>query len=75
MAKAANGRFEEAVDYQALAIFEAAKTGRTDAQTELRANMQRYQEEKPAARAFAPGDPIFDPGFIIEDTPPPKAED
>ena len=70
MAKAANGRFEEAVDYQALAIFAAAKTDRTDAQTELRANMQRYQEEKPAARAFAPGDPIFDPGFITEDTPP-----
>ncbi len=75
MTMAANGRFEEAVDYQALAIFAAAKSGHTDAQTELRANMQRYQEEKPAARAFAPGDPIFDPGLITEDTPPPKAED
>lgn len=43
MAMAANGRFEEAMEYQGQAIFEALKAGDTESQVALRANMQRYE--------------------------------
>lgn len=43
MALAANGRFEEAMDLQGQAIFEAIKSGDTSSQAILRENMQRYE--------------------------------
>ena len=72
MAMAANHRFQEAIDYQAEAIFEAVTSSRNDLQVELKENMQRYEAEQPATRAFAPDNPVFDPGFVTEDTPTPE---
>lgn len=43
MAMAANGRFDEAMEFQGQAIFEAIKAGDMDSQESLRANMQRYE--------------------------------
>ena len=52
MAMAANGRFEEAMDYQGQAIFEAIKNNETASQAGMRANMQRYEAESAASTAW-----------------------
>lgn len=59
MAYAGVGRFDDAVDLQAQAIFEALKDGTLESRPELTANMQRYQQQLPAARAFGPDDPVW----------------
>ena len=59
MVYAARGRFTDAVDLQAQAIFEALKQGRLDARPDLQADMARYREERPAERPFATDHPVF----------------
>lgn len=52
MALAANGRFEEAMDYQGQAIFEAIKSGDLASQQSMRENMQRYEAKSVASAAW-----------------------
>lgn len=49
MAMAANGRYEEAMDYQGQAIFEAIRSGDQASQADLRTNMRRFEAGLPAA--------------------------
>ena len=59
MVHAALGQFDDAVDLQAQAMFEALKQGELEQRADLRADMQRYQQQRPAAIPFAPGYPGF----------------
>lgn len=56
MALAANGRFEEAMDLQGQAIFEAIKAGDTRSQEVLKENMQRYEAMLVPEKAWAQGE-------------------
>lgn len=62
MALAASGRYEEAVQLQAQAIFEAVKSDEIDGNPQLRANMERYESSKPAERPWPEDHPVFRPG-------------
>jgi tetratricopeptide (TPR) repeat protein len=53
------GRFEDAIDLQAQAMFEALKQGGLEQRPWLQANMQRYRDSQPAPQPFAPEDPVF----------------
>ncbi|NDY95755.1 tetratricopeptide repeat protein [Wenzhouxiangella limi] len=57
MVFAALGQFDDAVDLQAQAMFEALKSGQLEARPDLRADMERYQAGRPAGVPFAPGYP------------------
>lgn len=57
MVFAALGRFDDAVDLQAQAMFEALKSGRLESRADLRADMERYQNAQAAPVPFAPGYP------------------
>ena len=46
-------RFDDAVDLQMQAIFEALKTGELAQRPDLRENLERYEAGQPAAFAFA----------------------
>ena len=59
MVYAAVGRFQDAVDVQAAAIFEALKSGELERRSDLQPNMRRYENEQRAPRPFAPDDPRF----------------
>lgn len=59
MVQAALGRYEDAVDFQAQAMFEALKRGELEQRVDLQANMARYRDGKPSVRPYAPGDPVF----------------
>ena len=59
MVQAARGEFDDAVDFQAQAMFEALRDGTLDFRADLRENMQRYQRGERASRPFAPGYPPF----------------
>jgi cytochrome c-type biogenesis protein CcmH/NrfG len=59
MVLAAQGRFRDAVDVQAAAIFEALKSGELDRRSDLQANMRRYEAEQRAERPFPADDPRF----------------
>lgn len=59
MVYAAMGLFDDAVDLQAQALFEALKMGAIDARPDLRENMERYRNEQKAERPFAPEHPVF----------------
>lgn len=59
MAYAALGRFNDAVDLQAQAMFEALKTTGLEARPGLGEDMARYREGQPAARAYRAEDPVF----------------
>ncbi|MBY6204053.1 tetratricopeptide repeat protein [Halomonas denitrificans] len=59
MVHAALGRFTDAVDLQAAAIFEALKAGELERRSDLQANLARYEAEQTAERPFAPDDPRF----------------
>jgi len=61
MAYAANGRFDDAVDLQRYAIFEAVKGGVLSQRPALQDNLARYESGKPAARPYGPGHPLFSP--------------
>jgi tetratricopeptide (TPR) repeat protein len=55
MVFAALGRFDDAIDLQAQAIFEALKLGQLEVRPELQADMERYQNAQPARRPFTRG--------------------
>ncbi|MFW5816308.1 MAG: tetratricopeptide repeat protein, partial [Wenzhouxiangella sp.] len=57
MVFAALGRYDDAIDLQAQALFEALKRGQLEARPDLRADMERYQAGRPARLPFAPGYP------------------
>lgn len=59
MVHAARGEFDDAVDFQAQAMFEALRDGSLDYRRDLRENMERYQRGEPATRPFGPGYPPF----------------
>ncbi|NKI36515.1 tetratricopeptide repeat protein [Wenzhouxiangella sp. XN79A] len=59
MVSAAVGRFQDAVDLQAAAIFEALKAGELERRSDLQPNMRRYESEQRATRPFPPDDPRF----------------
>lgn len=59
MVHAALGQFEDAVGYQAEALFAAANRHQYQHGADLNQNMARYGEEKPALRPFSPQDPVF----------------
>lgn len=61
MAMAANDRYDDAVELQTQAIFEAIKAEDEQAQRELYTDMQRYRNGEPAARAWPEGAQIFAP--------------
>jgi tetratricopeptide (TPR) repeat protein len=63
MVHAALGRFDDALDYQRQAIFEALKSGTAEAYPDLGKNLERYQQDKPAERPYAPSDPVFSGGI------------
>ncbi len=65
MASAANGEFEEAVDAQAQAIFEALKNGAEDRLTWLQENMQRYQAQQPATAPWSAGAEVYRPEALV----------
>jgi tetratricopeptide (TPR) repeat protein len=59
MVYAALGQFDDAVDLQAQAMFEALKTGSLDARSDLSNDMARYREQLTAERPFDRQHPIF----------------
>ncbi len=59
MTLAANARYDDAVDLQAQAIFEAIKAGVLETNPHLKANMTRYREGKPAVAAWPSDHEIF----------------
>ncbi len=59
MVYAAMDLFEDAVELQAQALFEALKAGSVDARPDLRENMERYRNEQKAELPFAPNHPVF----------------
>lgn len=64
MVHAARGEFDDAVDFQAQALFEALKRyGDADARPDLKADMERYRDERPAERPFGPENPALSPGM------------
>lgn len=52
MASAANGLFEDAVDYQSQAMFEALKLDAKDRLSWMQDNMQRYRDEQAAVNPW-----------------------
>ncbi len=67
MACAANGRFEDAVDFQTQAIFEALKEGDASRAEWHKANLARFEQQEPAVKPWPLSDPIYYPRPL---TPP-----
>ncbi len=65
MVYAAMGLFDDAIDLQAQAMFEALKAGGLEARSDLSADMTRYREGQPAAQPFGRAHPIF--GVLSDD--------
>ncbi|MGH8496007.1 MAG: tetratricopeptide repeat protein [Gammaproteobacteria bacterium] len=61
MAMAANDKFEDAIDMQTRAIFEAIRAEDVQAQREMYLDLQRYQNGEAATRAWPEGSAIFSP--------------
>lgn len=59
MVSSALGLFDDAVDFQAQAMYEALRNGTLESRDDLRTNMTRYQSERAAETPFAGNDPIF----------------
>ena len=59
MAMAADGQFDDAVDLQGQAIFEALRDGTLGANPQLRENMQRYSSGERATRPWPAGHSIY----------------
>jgi hypothetical protein len=59
MSYAAMGRWTDAEDLQAQAIFEALKLGELSGRPALQVNGQRYRDKQAAEQPFGAGDPIF----------------
>jgi tetratricopeptide (TPR) repeat protein len=69
MASAANGRFEDAVDFQTQAIFEALKEGDTSRAEWHKANLARFEEQRPAVEPWPLSDPIYYPRPLAPPVP------
>lgn len=64
MVHAALGEYDDAVDFQAQALFEALKRyGEAEARPDLKGDMERYRDEHPAERPFGPESPALSPGM------------
>lgn len=63
MVNAALGSFNDAVDFQAQAMFEAMKAGVLERRSALQANMELYRSRQPAQRPYADDDPVFSRRF------------
>lgn len=64
MVHAARGEYDDAVDFQAQAMFEALKRyGEAEARPDLQAEMERYRDERTAERPFGPENPALSPGM------------
>jgi tetratricopeptide (TPR) repeat protein len=61
MACAANGRFEDAVDFQTQAIFEALKQGDTSRAQWHKTNLALYENQQAATVPFPLSDPVYRP--------------
>jgi tetratricopeptide (TPR) repeat protein len=61
MASAANGQFEDAVDFQSQAMFEALKLDLKARLTWMQENMQRYQDGQLAASPWSPEAEVYRP--------------
>ena len=61
MAAAANGMYEDAVELQTQAIFEALRRGDQAEISWLRQNLVRYEEQQPAVRPWPPESEVFRP--------------
>lgn len=59
MTMAAHERYDDAVDFQAQAIFEALKTGKMDSQPHLQENMERYKSGQRASAPWPAGHAVF----------------
>ncbi|MEE4330036.1 MAG: tetratricopeptide repeat protein, partial [Wenzhouxiangella sp.] len=59
MVSAALGQFDDAVDFQAQAMYEALRSGTLESRDDLKTNMERYQSERRAETPFAANDPLF----------------
>jgi Tfp pilus assembly protein PilF len=59
LAYAGVGLFDEAVELQMQAIFEALKTGELPQRPDLRENLERYERQERAPAAYAPTHPLF----------------
>jgi len=67
MVHAARGEFDDAIDYQAQAMFEAVKRGILTERPELEQNMARYREGRPAPMPFGEDHPVFFAGLGTSD--------
>ena len=72
MAAAANGRFDDAVDFQAQAMFEAVKAERRAETDWMQANMKRYQNKERALEAWSPDAEVYQPRRLqpVKQAPP-----
>ncbi|NBB93141.1 MAG: tetratricopeptide repeat protein [Gammaproteobacteria bacterium] len=59
MVHAARGEFDDAVDFQAQAMFEAVKLGELEGRPWMQEDMARYRDERKAAAPFADGHPVY----------------
>ena len=59
MTLAAGRLFDDAIDFQTQAIFEALKTGSLEAQPQLQENMERYRNQQPAVLPWPPGHAVY----------------
>ena len=69
MAAAANGLFNDAVEFQAQAIFEALKTNDQTTIDWLQENMARYRNEQAAERAWTTEEQVFKPRALQQSAP------
>lgn len=64
MVHAARGEFDDAIDFQTQAVFEALKRyGDVESRSDLREEMERYRAQQPARRPFGAAHPVFSPGL------------
>lgn len=66
MAWAEVGRFEEAVDWQRLAMAVAADAGHSDAAKRMAANLALYQRHEPCRTPWRDDDPEYRPGPDVD---------
>ena len=69
MAAAANGHFQDAVDLQAQAMFEALRIGDQNQLAWLRENMTRYEAGQPANAAWPQTAEVFRPRSLHASAP------
>lgn len=66
MALAQVGRFEDAVEWQRLAMSVAADAGHSDAAKRMAANLALYQRREPCRTPWRDDDPEFRPGPVVD---------